>query len=420
MEMFFHEASILLFNLFLIPVAFFSAVFYILAFLGIKKYKKSSKKYKNVRVRVWPKVTIQIPTKNEIVALRCAKKCLEFSYKGDFEILIGDDSTDPRVSRKIDAFARKHPGVKVTRRGSNFGYKPGNLNHMLQFSKGEIIVIFDSDFLPPKNFLKEIVKPFVADPKMACVQAKWDYLNIGQNRISKFASSILMVYHHLLAPINDRLGISLLFGSAEAVRKSILVELGGWKDWSMTEDVEFTLRALKHGYKTVYLKDLCVPGEVPFNLQSLSKQQKRWAYGNAKAFFDNSRWILFGKHFSFLQKISLTLTLVGYISAPFLVVFITLGFVTWFTGTPGVVDVAKFSIATGQIVLINSGFLAATFVALRKEQKTRMMLSVIGASLTYGIFVSISVFDGLMKALTKKKMQWYLIRKMGNETPLMP
>ncbi|MBI4020628.1 MAG: glycosyltransferase [Candidatus Aenigmarchaeota archaeon] len=418
MDLFFHEASLLLFNSVLIPVALFSAAFYLLAVLGIRH--RTPARYQGVAVKQWPSVTIQIPTKNEQVAIRCAEHCLRFDYPGRFQIIIGDDSTDSEVSRAIDAFARQHPNVTVTRRGSTFGYKPGNLNHMLQFSKGEIIAIFDSDFLPPTDFLTRIVKPFVADEKVACVQAKWDYLNIGQTRVSRFASSILMVYHHLLAPINERLGVSLLFGSAEAVRASALRELGGWKDWSMTEDVEFTLRALRAGYKSVYLSDLSVPGEVPFNLRGLSKQQKRWAYGNAKAFFDNSRWILFGGRFSLLQKAALLFTLVGYISAPFLVVFMLLGIVTWFTGTPGVIDVAKFSLTTGQIFLINSGFLAAALVALHREKRARMIISVVGASLTYGIWVSISVFDGLMKALARKKMQWYMIRKAGNESLTLP
>lgn len=413
MEIFFHEVAIMLFNLVLIPVAIFSAIFYIIAIIGIKKHK--GKNYSDLKVKQWPKVTIQIPTKNEKVAIRCAERCLSFDYPGKFEVIIGDDSTDKSVSKEIDEFAKKHKQIKVTRRGTNFGFKPGNLNHMLKYTNGDIIAIFDSDFLPTKNFLREIVKPFVADKKVACVQAKWDYDNLNQNRISRFATSILMVYHHLLAPINERLGVSLLFGSAEAVRKSTLEKLGGWKDWSMTEDVEFSLRVLKSGNKTVYLKDLCVPGEVPFNIRSLAKQQKRWAYGNAKAFFDNSRWLLFGKQFSIPQKIALLLTLVGYISAPFLVVFIILGFTTWFTGTPGVVDVPKFSWQTSQIFAINSGFLFATLVALRKEKRTRMIISVIGTSLTYGILVSVSVFDGLMKALAKKKMHWYLIRKVGNE-----
>ncbi len=416
MEMFFHEAALVLFNLVIVPVAVFSGIFYVIALIGIRK--RWGRDYSSLSPGKWPSVTVQIPTKNELVALRCAEKCLAFDYPGRFEVLIGDDSTDPGVSRRIDEFASGHRKVKVTRRGTNFGFKPGNLNHMLRTSSGEIVVVFDSDFIPPRKFLREIVKPFVADSKVACVQAKWDYLNMNQNRLSKFASSILMVYHHLLAPINDRLGVSLLFGSAEAVRKSTLQELGGWKDWSMTEDVEFSLRALKNGYRTVYLNSLCVPGEVPFSLRSLAKQQKRWAYGNAKAFFDNSRWILFGKRFSPLQKLSLILTLVGYISAPFLVVFMLLGFVTWFTGTPGVVDVAKFSHQTTQIFLINSGFLFATAVALKREEKLGMMLSVVGASLTYGIFVSVSVFDGLMKALARKRMHWYLIRKAGNEALL--
>lgn len=414
MEMLFHEASLLLFNLFLVPVALFSAVFYLLAVLGVRSRRAPRPRASPKR---WPSVTVQIPTKDETVALRCAKACLAFDYPGKVQVIIGDDSTDPAISHTIASFSRTHSRVTVTRRGSTAGYKPGNLNHMLRFTQGEVVVVFDSDFVPPRHFLRKIVEPLACDPSVAAVQAKWDYLNRRQNRISKFASSILMIYHHLLAPVNERLGVSLLFGSAEAVRASVLRKLGGWKDWSMTEDVEFTLRALKEGYKTVYLKELAVPGEVPFTLRGLAKQQKRWAYGNAKAFLANSRWILFGKQLSFLQKAALTLTLLGYISAPFLVVFVLLGFMTWFTGTPGTVDVAKFSFTTGQMLLVNSGFLAAALVALRKEKSARLFLSVLGTSLTVGIWISISVFDGLMKALSRKPMQWYMIPKMGNQAP---
>jgi cellulose synthase/poly-beta-1,6-N-acetylglucosamine synthase-like glycosyltransferase len=51
-----------------------------------------------------------------------------------------------------------------------------------------------------------------------------------------------MVYQRLIAPINEKLGISLLFGSGEAVRKNLIVSLGGWEEGSLTEDVEFSVR----------------------------------------------------------------------------------------------------------------------------------------------------------------------------------
>ncbi len=410
-----HAALVAAYSVLLVPVVAFSILFYAIAVLGIRARRQPQPEPHDGPL---PSVTVQIPTFNEPVAIRCAEACLAFDYPAKkLQIIIGDDSNYPTISKQIDAFAAKHRGrITVTRRGSNQGYKPGNLNYMLKHSKGEVLVIFDSDFMPEPGFLKRIVRPF-ADQQVACVQAKWSYANLGENVISKFASTLLMVYHNLLAPINQRLNVSLLFGSGEAVRRSVLQKLGGWKDWSMTEDVEFSLRALKEGYKNVYLKDLEVKGEVPFTQRGLSRQQKRWAYGNTRAFFDNIRWILLGKRFSLAQKSALTFTLLGYFSAPLFVAFAAVGFGVWFTGTPGSVDVFRFVTETGKILFLNSGFIFAGLVALARERWLHIGGKVFLSSLTYGILVSLSVFDGLIKAVTKRPMIWYMIPKKGNLMP---
>ena len=406
-----HEISFFLYNLMLIPMLFISIFFYLMAFTGIFLNTKSRRNRKKID---WPMVTVQIPTFNEPVALRCAEKCLQFDYpKNKLQIIIGDDSNDKKVSKMIDRFAKKHSRVKVTRRGSNIGFKAGNLNHMLKHSDGEIIVIFDSDFVPPKNFLKKVIPPFLEDEKIGCVQVKWNYLNLTQNKISKLASTILMVYHHILAVINDKNGVSLLFGSAEAVRKDLILKLGGWQEGSLTEDVEFSLRLLKHGYKTVYLKDFEVPGEVPFTLRGLFKQQKRWAYGNTKAFLDHKKWILFGK-LSFLQKLSLVFTLLGYISAPIIIAFIILGMVSFATGEPSPINFYKFFRETAWTLFISGGFIAAGVVALFKEKKIRMFFSVLISAITFGFVGSLGATLGLIDVILKKKPVWTMIEKNGN------
>ena len=66
-----------------------------------------------------PMVTVQIPTYNELAALNCAKRAIEFDWPKDkLQIIIGDDSNDPAVMARIDAFAAKHDGrITETRRG---------------------------------------------------------------------------------------------------------------------------------------------------------------------------------------------------------------------------------------------------------------------------------------------------------------
>jgi cellulose synthase/poly-beta-1,6-N-acetylglucosamine synthase-like glycosyltransferase len=407
-----HQTSYYVYNFFLPPVIFFSIFFYIIAISGI--FSKPRKKKYNGNNIEWPSVTIQIPTFNEPVALRCIESCLNLDYPKDkLQIIVGDDSTNPEVSKLINGFAKKHKRVKVTRRGSNKGFKAGNLNHMLKFSNGEIIVIFDSDYKPSKKFLKKIVRPFVEDEKVGCVQSRWNFLNEDQNFVSKLGFSILMIYQRLVAPINERLGISLLFGSGQAVRKDLIVSLGGWQEGSLTEDVEFSVRVLKTGYKIVYLDNLKVSGELPYTVKGLRIQQKRWAYGNLRAFLDHMNSLLFGD-FSFLQKVMLIFTLLGYFSSFFILPYIISSTIYFFSTPPAPIDIFRFVTETSKFVFITSGFLLAGIVALSKEKRLDLSLSVLFSSLTVGILVSFSVCKGFVNAFLGKKMEWKIITKEGN------
>ena len=405
-----HGIATSLFHLLIIPVAIFSIFFYLFGVIGIFQRKKTAKIKKT---RKFPKITIQIPTFNELVAIRCAEKCLNMDYPEDkYEIIIGDDSNKKSVSAAIDNFAKKHKKIRVVRRGSNVGFKAGNLNNMLRYSKGDVVVIFDSDFVPPADFLKRIAQPF-ENKKVACVQSKWSYLNMEQSPTSKFASTVLMVYHNILAKLNERAGVSLLFGSGQAIRKDTLVKLGGWQEGSVTEDVEFSVRALAKGYKTVYLHDLSVGGEVPYNSRSLRTQQRRWAYGNAKAFIDHKRSILFGR-FSFIQKSLMTITMLGYVSSFFLVAFMFFGAVSFITGEVSEINLLRLVTEVSINFVLASGFTFAGVVALWKENKARQAVIVFFSALTVGILVSLSVSNGVFKAIRGKPMYWTIITKKGN------
>ena len=410
-----HQTSFYVYNFFLPPVIFFSIFFYVLAITGI--FSKGKKKNFNSNNVKWPSVTIQIPTYNEPVALRCAKHCLNFDYPKDkFEIIIGDDSNKRKVSRIIDDFAREHKDkVKVTRRGLNVGFKAGNLNHMLKFSNGEIIVIFDSDYMPSRKFLKKIVRPFIEDEKIGCVQTRWNFPNKNQNKISKFGYGILMVYQSLIAPINEKLGVSLLFGSGEAVRKDLILSLGGWQDGSLTEDVEFSVRVLKSGYRIVYLDNVKVSGEVPYTLKGLRTQQKRWAYGNIRAFIDHVNSLLFG-NFSFKQKTMLIFTLLGYLSSFFIVPYIISSLLFFASTPPAPIDWYKFTIQTSKFFVATSGFLIAMVIALSKEKRLDMIPSVLSSSMTVGLLTAMSVCRGFIQALIGKRMEWKIIAKEGNRS----
>lgn len=404
---------------FFLAVAIAVSIAYYIASVNVLFFDKTKKKrYEDLDEEKVPFVTVQIPTKNELVAIRCAKKCLEFDYpKNKYEIIIGDDSDNKSVSKELNKFAKQHSIVKITRRGNNIGYKAGNLNHMLKYSKGEIIVLFDSDFMPSEDFLRRIVAPFQQDENIKAVQARWKFLNPNQNLIAVLGATIVSVFHQITLPfINNQRNITFLCGSAEAVKKDTLTKLGGWKNGSLTEDIEYSLRLLKNGYKIEYLPDLECDSEVPYTPKDLYKQQKRWAYGVISSFKEHGKDILKSKNLNLKDKLCINFTWTGYLISVLLLFMFLTGFLSFITHRPETFDISKFTYELGRNIILSSGILFASIVAQAKNKNLKSIPSMIASSFSYGLIVTYHVNIGIYKVLTKKTMPWFMLNKQGNES----
>lgn len=402
------------FNVLLMITIAVTVFYLIMAVVVLGKKKKSSK---GLKAGSEPSVTIQIPTYNETAALACAKKCIEFDYpKEKMQIIIGDDSNDKTVSAKIDSFAKKHPGlVLVTRRGENVGFKPGNLNHMLKFTKGEYIVIFDSDFLPEKEFLRRILQPFTEDKNVAVVQARWKIQNFNQSVYSVLGGTVSLVCHHIVLPfISANKGTSFLCGSAEAIRKKDLLEVGGWQAGSLTEDIECSLRLMMARKRLIYLPDLECNCEAPFQFKDLCKQQMRWAYGVITAIM---------MHFSSMaksrmrvrDKVNVAIFASGYLFAFLLMAVTIFGMLAVISQRPAPIDWARFLGETGRNVLLTSGFLIASLLALGFGKKLKEIPRMIAGSFSVGLVVTYYVNLGIAKAVFGRNMRWFMLHKNGNK-----
>lgn len=400
------------FNIILVIAAVVSLSYVFFAIIALfQRKRKDELAFEDKKA---PKVTIQIPTRNEIIALRCVRKCLEFDYPKDkYEILIGDDSNDIAVSAEIDEFVDKHavnPVIKVIRREENIGFKPGNLNNMLKHSNGDIIVIFDSDFVPGKDFLRRIVTPFIYDKNIAAVQAKWKVLNFSENLVTVLATSILHIVHYIFLPIMGRMHSAFLCGSAEAVRKSYLVSHGGWKSGSLTEDIEYSLRLHSKGMKIAYLNDLGCYSEVPSTVKDLSRQQMRWAYGVISAYKEHWRGIIHANS-TFKRKCMAFLMAYGYLVPVFIVLLTSFGVFSFITHPPGPIDVLKFVLETLKNIGLTLGLIIASAIALIMAKHGRLFFKMIVSSFSVGFVITYYVFVGIYKAVTNGKMEWFLLKK---------
>jgi len=422
-----HSLALSAFYLFLIPVSMASVLYYLLGMYyvltggnekdkekGIQNLNNDNEIDKNSNNNSnLPYVTIQIPVYNDGIVVRCIKHCVNFDYPKDkYEIQVVDDSNDKKVIEAIDACIERYKNllkISVVRRNNRNGFKPGALNNAMRYAKGEIIVLFDSDFAPEKEFLKTLIAPIINDKNIAAVQARMGFLNANKNIITKFAAGILMVYNTIVLRITSKKGITFLEGTGLAVRTNTLKACGNWNEKSITEDADLTLVLLEKGYKIKFLYNLINPGEVPFTLRSFLRQQMRWSYGMIRVGIEH-RNSIFSDKFSLTQKILISLILFTSFFSFFVIGMTFSALLAAITGIPTqlmIEDVIRFL----AILILTFGFGFSMLLVLRKEESLGNFPALILAVFFIGIILSIAVSVATIKASANKKMWWHRTQK---------
>ena len=406
------DLALFVYNMSLLPIIFFSVLFIVLSFMNLFVDKKKEIKYKEMK-RI-PFVTIQVPTFNDPVAERCIRHCLEFDYPKDkYEIIIADDSTSVYTQNLLAKFADENPGfVRYVHRDNRQGFKAGALKNCMKYAKGELIAVFDSDWIPRKDFLKKIIKPFY-DQKVAIVQTKQGVYNKESNLITRFASYLLMTYHTIVMPINNKINCVFFCGTAGAIRKSAFEKVGGWNISSLTEDSDLSVRLLLDGYKTVYI-DFETQSEVPATFESFLKQQMRWCYGNTRVFFDNAFRILFKKGITLKQRAMILFITLGNVVAPFVFLMTFAGFSAWFFGDPALFNISDFVTLITRF-LLTAGFIVIGTMALYKNRILSEFPYFVLSVFTLGIILSVANSIAFFKAAFDKQVSWFCTAKDANK-----
>jgi cellulose synthase/poly-beta-1,6-N-acetylglucosamine synthase-like glycosyltransferase len=277
-------------------------VMVILAFYGIHRYqlvwlyfrnRKNAAKWNEPPTR-WPEgelpfVTIQLPIFNEqFVIDRLIDACCRLDYPRDrFEIQVLDDSTDETTvvaQQIVERYARGFAGmdpqpVTYIHRTNRYGYKAGALDAGLNSAKGEFVAIFDADFVPPREWVMQVIHHF-AEPEIGMVQTRWTHLNRDYSLITQIEAIMLDGHFVLESGGRSRAGVFFNFnGTAGMWRRETIGSAGGWQHDTLTEDTDLSYRAQMVGWRFKYLQDVECPAELPIEMTAFKTQQARWAKG---------------------------------------------------------------------------------------------------------------------------------------------
>ena len=232
-----------------------------------------------------PVVTVQLPFFNErYVAVRLIDAVAQLDYPSDkLEIQVLDDSTDDTTAIAAEAVQRwREAGLDITliHRTDRTGYKAGALQEGLKVARGELVAVFDADFVPQSEYLRRVVHHFT-DAQVGMVQARWGHINRDYSLLTR-AQAVLLDGHFVIEhTARNRSGRFFNFnGTAGIWRRTTIADAGGWEHDTLTEDLDLSYRAQLKGWRFVFLRDLVVPSELPVEVAAFKSQQHRWAKGS--------------------------------------------------------------------------------------------------------------------------------------------
>lgn len=364
----------------------------------------------------WPSVVVQLPLYNErYVARRVLDAAARLDYPNELlHIQVLDDSTDDTVdivSDRVRYWQAHGRRVEHVRRGNREGYKAGALAAGLLRTDAELVAIFDADFVPPPQFLRDLVGHF-DDPDVGLVQARWEHLNRLDSSLTN--AQAMLLDGHFVNEHGGRVATGSFFnfnGTAGVWRVKAIEQAGGWSGDTLTEDLDLSYRAQLAGWRFVYRPDVTVPAELPNNVEAFKTQQHRWAKGS----IETARKLLpriWRSDLSLRHKAEATFHLGGNIAYPLVLVLaliLPFGLAARYAHKSTSLSIIDAVMLLGSTVALAMFY----FLAERYVGRSDGMMSRLPVCLAVGVGLAVNNSKAVLEALLKRKSGFARTPKWG-------
>lgn len=158
--------------------------------------------------------------------------------------------------------------------------KPKALNYALQFTRGELVVVYDAEDRPHRDQLLEAWQAFRrGDKVLACLQAPLVISNFSCNYLTRYFSfEYAGLFRGLLPWLSRRGAVMPLGGTSNHLKRKVLQEVGGWDSYNVTEDADLGMRLARFGYR-VDVINRPTTEDAPENYKDWKTQRTRWFKG---------------------------------------------------------------------------------------------------------------------------------------------
>ena len=231
-------------------------------------------------------------------------------------------------------------GARYITRDNNRDAKAGNLNNGLAVTASEtnapFILVLDADFSPRRDFLKRTVG-LLSNPEVAVVQTPQFYYNPDPIQHNLLAAQSWVddqrFFFDIFQPAKDAWGCAFCVGTSFVVRRDRLVEIGGFPNQAISEDINLTYTMLAEGYETWWLNERLSMGLSAEGIPEYITQRARWCLGTIQVALLRDGPLL-GPGFTFTQRWHYLHGVLNWLCKPFMVLLLVAPPIYWFADMP--------------------------------------------------------------------------------------
>ncbi len=246
-----------------------------------------------------PFISIINPVRN---TQRTLEKCLESLVNLDYpkenmEFIFADGGSNDSTVSIIRSWQQKYPQIKLVEVANC--KSPGQArNAALAVAKGEYIAFTDGDCYVRKDWVDKILEPFLKDSSVGMVGGEIHTMRTDDNNTEQYCEQTKFlsvagrcnltaegyyptIKKDLPHEVNGNIH-SPFFATANAAVSKVAADAIGREFWHeiTNEDVDFSIRILKKGYKLYYKPDAVVEHMHRMSLADYSKQLFGYGFGH--------------------------------------------------------------------------------------------------------------------------------------------
>ncbi|SEO30021.1 glycosyltransferase family 2 protein [Propionispora vibrioides] len=256
-------------------IVFFTVYYFVIAFFGMWKRKEEK-----ILIPQKTFAVVVAAHNEEQVIGQLVENLHVLNYPNElYDIfVVADNCNDKTAQIARNAGANVHERFNLEERGKGFAMEWMFAKLFRLERKYDGVVIFDADNLVHPEFLLEMNNRLCKGERV--IQGYLDAKNPNDTWIAGTFAISFWVVNHIWHLAKYNIGLSSVLGGTGMCIASEVLEEHGWGATCLTEDMEFTMKALLKGIPTTWAHDAIVYDEKPLTFKQAWNQRKRWAQGH--------------------------------------------------------------------------------------------------------------------------------------------